>query len=157
VDARGTVHAIHGYLAAGKTTFARQLEAQTGGVLISLDEWTVRLSGDDVHLDAVQFDRVYSLLSELWPQIVRAGVDVILDFGFWSRTSRDDLRVRATAIGATVRLYSLECRDTTALSRLHSRPPGTSYNIDPDGYVTLRGKFEPLQPDELAETITTDR
>jgi predicted kinase len=156
VGTPGTVHAIHGYLAAGKTTFAHELEAQTGGVVISLDEWTIRLSGDDVRLDPDLFDRVCSLLNELWPRIACAGVDVILDFGFWSRASRDDLRTRAAQVGVPVRLYSLECRDSTALARLRSRPRGMTYVLDADGYTALRDKFEPLCPDEHGETITTD-
>ena len=65
--------------------------------------------------------------------------------------------VLATAIGAPVRLYTLECRDSTALSRLRSRPRGTSYKIDADAFPALRGKFEQLEPDEDAETITTDQ
>jgi predicted kinase len=38
---------IHGYLGAGKTTFARQLERTIPAIRLSHDEWMVRLYGDN--------------------------------------------------------------------------------------------------------------
>jgi len=38
-----TAHLIHGYLGAGKTTFARQLERNIPAIRFSHDEWMVRL------------------------------------------------------------------------------------------------------------------
>ena len=35
----GTVHLIHDYLAAGKTTFARRFADRLDGILLSIDEW----------------------------------------------------------------------------------------------------------------------
>jgi predicted kinase len=152
----GTVHAIHGYLGVGKTTFARRLEAETGGVLLSIDSWTIGLSGDDKHLDAALFERAWALLSEPWPRIVRTGADVILDFGFWSRQSRDDVRVRAAAAAAPLRLYSLHCDRATAIARCQARVREHSYDLDADTYDALRAKFEPLAVDEAAEIVNTE-
>lgn len=156
VDASGTVHAIHGYLGVGKTAFARRLEAETGGVLLSIDEWTIRLSGGHKHLDAALFENTWALLSELWPRIVRTGADVILDFGFWSRESRDDARARAATVGAPLRLYSLQCSRETAIARCQARRQEHAYDLDADAYDALRWKFEPLGVDEAAEIADTE-
>jgi hypothetical protein len=42
-----SAHLIYGYLGAGKTTFARQLERDIPAIRFSHDEWMVRLYGDD--------------------------------------------------------------------------------------------------------------
>ena len=82
---RPTAHLIHGYLAVGKTTFARCLSSRTGAILLSVDEWYLRLYTDGTptqHLDNDLYLRLESQLDELWPQILLHGVDVILNFGF---------------------------------------------------------------------------
>jgi predicted kinase len=40
-------HLIHGFLGAGKTTFARELERNIPAIRFSHDEWMVRLYGID--------------------------------------------------------------------------------------------------------------
>jgi predicted kinase len=42
-----TAHLIHGYLGAGKTTFARRLEEELPAIRFSHDEWMTNLYGDD--------------------------------------------------------------------------------------------------------------
>ena len=50
-----TAHLIHGYLGAGKTTFARQLERDIPAIRFSHDEWMVRLYGDDPPIERSRF------------------------------------------------------------------------------------------------------
>src|ERR1017187_10193111 len=110
-----TVHLIHGYLGSGKTTFAKDLERRTGGLRITLDDWTIGLSEDHVSVDYALLDRVTTLLNDLWPHTVVAGVhDVILDYGFWSRDGREKARAKAAEIGAEVMLYEVMCPDSVA-------------------------------------------
>ena len=42
-----TVHMIHGYLGAGKTTLARRLEREAPAIRFTHDEWMARLYGID--------------------------------------------------------------------------------------------------------------
>jgi predicted kinase len=44
-------HLIHGYLGAGKTTFARRLEQELRAIRFTHDEWMSRLYGDDPSAD----------------------------------------------------------------------------------------------------------
>jgi predicted kinase len=46
-----TAHLIHGYVGAGKTTFARRLEQELPAIRFSHDEWMTRLYGDDPPVD----------------------------------------------------------------------------------------------------------
>ncbi len=153
-----TVHLIHGFVARGKTTFAKKLEADTGGVRLSLDDWTIGLTGDAVHLDRAVLDLVWNLLADLWPRIAASGTrDVILDFGFCSRARRDDARARAAAVGAEVIVYDVTCPDDLARERSRGRNerlPG-GYVIDDDEYESLRIEFDPLGQDEPAVRVDT--
>ena len=155
--AAGTVHLIHGYLCAGKTTFAKDLERRSGGIRLSLDEWVITLTGEAVHLDDRFYDRLYRLLADLWPRLATAGIDVILDFGFWSRERRDEVRAVAAEIGAPVRLYWIRCSAEVARARCleRKRACGADYEIDDSTFEALRVKYEPLGPDEDYEAVET--
>lgn len=147
------MHIIHGYLCSGKTTFAKQLEQTTGGVRSSLDEWMTALTGDPVHLDDELYERLYALVMGWWPRIAEREIDVILDFGFWSRGRRDD--ARRAAAGYDARLYEVRCPDHIARSRCRERNErlGVDYHVSDEAYDALRYKFEPLEADEVAETV----
>jgi predicted kinase len=150
-----TVFAIAGFLGTGKTTFSRELERSTGGVRISIDEWTIGLSGDDFTLDQELFSRTWNLLNELWPRIAGAGADVILDLGFWRREDRDAARASATEAGATFRLYWLRCSEETSRTRAIGRREVGSYLFDKPSFDHLRTRFESLSDDETFEVINT--
>ena len=107
-----TVHLVHGYLGVGKTWFARRTERETGGIRFSPDEWYMRLFvGDESthHLDEVLWRRLMALIDDLWPAVAAAGVDVVLDFGFWTRAARDRARALAISAGAEAVLYQVVC------------------------------------------------
>ena len=55
------------------------------------------------------FERIVRLIWEMTEQMIASEQVVILDFGFWSRASRDEARDRARAMNANVKLYYLIC------------------------------------------------
>jgi predicted kinase len=89
-----TAHLIHGYLGAGKTTFARQLEADLPALRLSHDEWMAGLFGEDPPETAFadQHRRVWEVMTPVWTRLLTLGCDVVLDFGFWRRSERDSVR-----------------------------------------------------------------
>src|ERR1700722_3286944 len=110
-----TIHMIHGFVGAGKTTFARKLEKDIKAVRFSPDEWMADLYGQDTPGDGwskEQFDiydkRIKKLLWRTAESILRSGGDVILDFGFWKRGERDGVRVLAKKLGVDAKLYALQ-------------------------------------------------
>ena len=151
-----TVHLICGFLGTGKTPFSRPLAEQKSAVRFSVDELYLQLFTDEPtrELDAQAFERLLLMLSGVWPQIVQAGVDVVLDFGFWRRAFRDDVRARASLIGAETRLYWLQCPDDVALARCLQRNglPG-AFLITAQDYRELKAGFEPPTSDEVYETV----
>ena len=101
-----TAHLIHGYLGAGKTTFARRLERNIPAIRFSHDEWMVRFYGNDPPIEhfAEFYRRVSEQTEEVWSRCLELGLDVVLDFGFWTRRERDATREKILAIGAQARL-----------------------------------------------------
>jgi predicted kinase len=155
-----TAHLIHGFISAGKTTFARKLELQTEGVRFTPDEWIVRLYGVAPPEEDFK-DCLANVTRRIWPralQLLQADIDVVLDFGFWSRVSRDEARQRVRDAGAEVKLYSIECPLDVMRRRTMERSRQLSEGvlwINAAAFDKLRARFEPLGPDEDAVPVSS--
>ena len=156
-----TAHAVHGFLGAGKSTFARSLGSSLNAPVLDWDGLYLSLFTDGQPtsaLDPVLGSRLTATLRGVWQDLVRCGSDVVLDFGFWSRASRDLLRDDAATVGAEVRLYSVQCDPVVGLRRCLVRnadaAPG-SFLIDEAAFVDLGAAFEELGPDEPATVVNT--
>lgn len=90
---------------AGKTTFARRLEAALPIVRLCPDEWMADLGLD--HGDDVTHDRLETRLTRLALELLGRGQSVVLEYGFWGRSERDQKRAEARAIGVPIDLYYL--------------------------------------------------
>jgi predicted kinase len=139
---------------AGKTTLAKQLEQERSALRLTPDEWITRLFGVDLTLEALDAarDPVEAVLWDLAARVLVLGVDVVLDFGFWSRAERDDFRSRAAHLGARSELHFLDMPEEELLARLAARnaqlPSGTFW-IDEDRLTRWSRRFEPPTVDEL--------
>lgn len=152
-----TTHLVHGYIGAGKTTFAKRLECSLPAIRFTHDEWMGRLYGQDPPeaLFAAQFDRVEALIDEVWRLCLTLGLDVVLDQGFWSRARRDAVRAMAADCGGEVRFYALACDPGLAWEQVGRRnaDPQSGLFIARNTFESLRARFQPLEPDEPHEVI----
>ena len=148
-----TVHLLHGLPGSGKTTFARQLEASTGAILLNHDELTATVLGSTPTTPDFQrwSQPLHELIWSLTAKLVGRKFDVILDHGFWTRADRDAARARVHALGALPKLYALTCDAATADARVIARNrqalPG-ALMLDQATLDFFRAKFEPLAADE---------
>jgi predicted kinase len=139
---------------SGKTTLAKQLEHERAALRLTPDEWIVSLYGTELAgaaLDAVR-DPVEAVLWDLAARVLTLGVDVVLDFGFWTRGERDEFRARAGQLGARSELHFLAVPEEVLWLRLAARnaqlPPGTFW-IDGARFKQWVSLFEPPTEDEL--------
>ena len=134
MNAKPTVYLLCGFIGAGKTTFARELEARTGAVRITKDEWLIRLIGNDPTIAGyADYDRrIVALSRDVAFHLVAKGIDVILDEGFWAKDERALMRTRIEEMGANATLYYLDTPIATIRERVARRsadPPRDSFRI----------------------------
>ncbi|HEX2909337.1 MAG TPA: AAA family ATPase [Chloroflexia bacterium] len=153
-----TLHLMVGLPCSGKSTLSRQLERKYSALRFSLDEWHVRLYGQDV--DEAEHDARHELIEVIQWEVARRalmlGVNVILDFGCWVRIQRDEYRLRAEELGTDFVMHYLDTPEQILLARLAARnanlPAGTFY-IPENKLESWFSIFEPPFPEELPYTI----
>jgi predicted kinase len=134
MKAKPTVDLLCGFIGAGKTTFARKIEARTGAVRITKDEWLIRLVGNDPTIEGyADYDHnILELTRDFTFQLVEKGIDVIIDEGFWAKEERALMRRRIAASGAKAVLYYLDTPIETIRERVARRsadPPKDAFRI----------------------------
>jgi len=149
-----TLFLICGLPGSGKTTLARQLELSQPALRLSPDEWIVQLLADVT--DTAELDRlrtpVESIQWQVTKRVLTLGMDVVLEWGFWSREERAHYRAEAEALGARVELRYLEVGRDELWARLAKRnanlPPGT-FIVTQDQLNLWWSWFEVPTADEL--------
>ena len=156
-----TIYLLVGRIGSGKTTFARRLEQEIGAVRFTHDEWMHKLFGPQP--PEGQYRALWGDVEEqIWQEAekaIRSGNDAILDFGFWTRESRDRARERAMSIGGIAELHYFSCPRDVAFERTMRRskkPDAESLWIDEAAFEKLDALFEPLQDDEKFILVSPD-
>jgi predicted kinase len=140
---------------AGKTTLARQLAAERKAVCLTKDEWLWALGSTP--WDEPRREKVEHELWRLAQEILRFGLSVVLDFGLWARTERDEMRSVARGLGVGVELHYLDVPSDELWRRIQARnsePPWDRYPIrraDFDAWLRL------FQAPDAAELALFDR
>ncbi|SEO87450.1 AAA family ATPase [Paenibacillus sp. OV219] len=156
-----SLHLMVGLPCSGKTTLARQLETKYSALRLTPDEWHIHLFGHDFGDNMTQseetkhdsrHDSVESLMWEVASRVLILGVDVILDFGCWVRSQRDEFRTRANNLGADFKIHFVDVPEEVLFERLEARnvmnPEGTFF-IPKAKLKEWIQIFEPPSPEEL--------
>jgi predicted kinase len=134
------VYMICGFIGAGKTTFAKKLEAKTEAVRITKDEWLIKLLGHDPRVEGFgEYDaKMCELSNDVAFQFVEHGVDVIIDNGFGVREQREEMKKRIESVGAEAVLYYVKCPMKVMKERVINR----SSNLTEDSFEIDEGLFD---------------
>ncbi len=145
-----TLYLICGLPGSGKTTLAKQLEREQSALRLTPDEWMARIVGDGY--DEVKRAAVEAVQWDIAARVLHLGINVILDWGFWSRSERDDFRSRATMLGARTEIKFLDVPRDELWRRLALRNaalPPDMFHVDEAQLDVWLGLFEPPMAYEL--------
>lgn len=155
------LHLMVGLPCSGKTTLARQLETKHNALCLTPDEWHIHLFGHDFGEDMsesdqtehdVRHEKVESLMWDVASRALILGVDVILDFGCWVKSQRDEYRAKASQIGADFKIHFTDVSEEVLLERLRIRNaqlPESTFHIPERKLKEWIPFFEPPSQEEL--------
>jgi predicted kinase len=141
----------------GKTTAARQFEAEHAALRLTKDEWMKALYGAENPASAS--DVIEGRLIAIGLRALTLGINVALDFGLWSRDERSALRYVGARAGASVAMWyapiTLEEQRTRQDIRL-SADPDTTWPMADEELITWQGWFNAPTSGELDGTEPID-
>lgn len=137
-----------GLPASGKTTLARELADAYRAVRLNTDEWKLALGIDPFDEDLRV--RLEGQLLALAQRLIVLGTSVILEWGFWARSERDELREVGRSLGAMVELHFLDVPFDELVRRVVARTANGGIPITANHMERYRVTFQPPTVDELS-------
>ncbi len=113
---------ICGKLCSGKTTYAKELCAKQGAVLLSADELMLTLFGQHCGEKHDEYaEKTQRYLFEKSLEIMQNGVDVVLDWGFWTKAARRRAWTFYASRDIPCEVHYLDVDEITWRARINNR------------------------------------
>ena len=149
---------ICGKIGCGKTYYANRLKEQEHAVILSTDEVTYDLTnnqqGDGYDEFAI---RVNLYLRKKAVEIVNAGCTVILDWGFWTKENRKEIKRYGENNGVLVEMHYIDIDDKTWYENIEKRNNevisgngGLSFYVNEGLLNKVSSLFEIPEKEEIA-------
>jgi predicted kinase len=143
---KGTLILICGLPGAGKTTLSKKLAVERKAHRFCPDDWVMGVLKDPT--DMVELHRLRDPVEQLlWKEaqkLLKLGVTVILENGFWSRSERSGYLKIAKKLGAKVELHFLDTPFNVLWQRVNKRNSQTNeFFVSKE---TLKKNFQVFQP-----------
>ena len=144
---------VVGCTGAGKTTYARALADEIGGVRFSIDEWMTALFWPDSP-QPIEFawtmeriDRCEAQIFAMASQLADRGVPAILDLGFTKYEHREKFRALGldAKLGSVVHFVDVPAEERWQRVSRRNREQGETYamQVDRDMFDFMEGMWEP--------------
>ena len=148
---------IHGFIGAGKTTFSKALEKETGYLRLNGDEYCMsHFMSNELEKN---WEKCFSkAINNLWEKTaheISLGRSIILDFGFWSYESRQDAREKAQILNADFEHFYISANNQTLKNRIKKRG-GAIAQKNLDNFDEFMKSFEKPKANEIHKIILTD-
>ena len=136
-----------GLPASGKTTLARELADAYDAVRLNPDEWELTLGVDPFDEDFQA--KLEAAFWNLAQRLLVLGTSVVLEWGFWARSERDEKREAARALGVAVELRFLDAPHEELVRRVVARHRAGGIAISESHMERYRATFQPPTDEEL--------
>ncbi|WP_432468159.1 AAA family ATPase [Agarivorans sp. Z349TD_8] len=149
----GRVYLLCGKVASGKTTYARKQVQQGRAILLSLDELHLSIFGSEPTREQIDdsYDSCCAYQQNLALKLLNLGIDVYIDWGFWSRAARVQAKRFFEAQGMVVSMIYFSLTDEERLARNRLRNAGSdphSFKIEEKDVSLFDSYFETPSPEE---------
>jgi len=154
---------ISGMICAGKTTYAKKLAAETNAVILSVDEVMLTIFGQhcgDMHDEYAARTKKYLYQKSL--ELLNAGIDVIIDWGFWTRDERSKAIEYYKSRGIACELHYMDTSAERLAEHIKKRnaeieaDESLAYYVDGNLLEKLRSRFEVPDIDDVDVWIESD-
>jgi predicted kinase len=145
-----TLFVLVGLPGSGKTSRARELEAEQHALRLTPDEWMIPLFGEP-EAGGKRYILEGRFIA-LGRAALQMGISVVLDFGVWSRNERSALRSLAADAGAECEVVYLPIDPIEQRRRVHGRVeshPESTYSMRFFDLDEFARQFEPPDQGEL--------
>lgn len=117
------LHLICGLPGSGKTALSKKLAATTGAIRFCPDEWIKDIWPRETSetIGNEHRDQIEQLQWKIGREVLRAGTDIIIEWGTWGRDERIKLRDEAWEVDAEVTFYYLDVPLETLRERISAR------------------------------------
>ena len=151
------VYLFCGKICSGKTWHAEKIRKSASAVILSKDEVTYDLTDNQLGEEYDAFaKRVNGYLRKKAAQIVQAGVNVILDWGFWTKADRMEISEFFRTRGISYEWYYMDVSDeqwekniAERNSRIERGEGGYDFYVDEGLRRKVLSRFEPPTREEI--------
>lgn len=147
---------ICGKICSGKSTYSEQIRAKNNAVLLSVDEVMLALFEQNVGDKHDEYAKnTQNFLFKKSVELIKAGVNVILDWGFWRRTDRDFAKDFYQSRDIECEMHYIDISDEEWKKRLEKRNQSvlagetSAYFVDENLAKKFESIFEMPQKDEI--------
>ncbi len=141
------IYFICGFVGSGKTTYSNKLSESAPAFRFSIDEWMIPLWGEHMERDLFEarMTTLQNLFKEASLQMLKLGVSVIFDFGFWTEAHRTDIANWAIGNDLEYEFHYLDVSFEECSKRALSRSPDNMnkvYEMTPQMLTLFWSWFE---------------
>lgn len=113
---------ICGKICSGKSTYAENLRKADKAIILSVDEITLALFGHDAGEELDDYvAKIQTYLYKKSLEILESDIDVILDWGFWTKKERDFARQFFGSKNITNEFHYVDVDDCEWSKRIEKR------------------------------------
>lgn len=147
---------ICGKICCGKSTYAKRLCMEKRAVLLSIDEIMLAMFGQhtgEMHEEYAARTEKYLLQKSV--EIIESGINVILDWGSWTKAKRTMIREYFSSRGIDFELHYLDVPDSVWQARIAKRNSivseggDSAYYVDENLAAKFKSIFEPPTDEEI--------